>query len=619
MVGVSLGGGLDVELIVSQLIHAERAPARTLETQRAVVSARTRALDDFEAKLEQLRASVDPLRDTAALAARTATSSAEDLVAASAAAGAQTGSFSLEVTALASTHALASAGFASLDEVIPTGSFDITVDGTTTTIDVAAGTTLEQLRDQIASSAAGVDAAVVFDGSAYRLSLTSQTGGLAGAITVDNFSSAPLQAALSFSETRAAADAAFKLNGLSMTRGSNSVSDAIDGVTFDLKALGIAEVSIASDPEAAVEAVRAFVDSYNSLTLHVQSQLRSGTAPSGPLARLSSVRYLQDQLRALVSGSVSGLDGDLVNLRQVGLKLQNDGTITIDETALEEAIGSDGILPLFRTSGRTTDSRVRFGAAAAQTEAGTYAVEVTQAAERAQVTAAATVPGSGIEQAETLTFTRGAISVDVALAKDMLIGDVIDTVNTTLAGTGIDVTASDDGSGRLLFTTTDYGSAATVDVVSDTDANNSTGVGTAGLSGTGVDVAGTIGGLAATGTGRTLLASEGDPAGLSIEVLATAAEIDPAGTPLGDVVVSHGIAESLGRLLDAELGSSSGSLAAERSGLSSSDRIIQDRIEAIDRRLATRQAYLTQQLSRADQALRQTQVLLQSMQMQMQF
>jgi flagellar hook-associated protein 2 len=152
-----------------------------------------------------------------------------------------------------------------------------------------------------------------------------------------------------------------------------------------------------------------------------------------------------------------------------------------------------------------------------------------------------------------------------------------------------------------------------VDVHSDTDALGSTGIFTAGLADSGVDVAGTIDGLAASGAGRALSAVSGNAKGLALEVRAGSDEVDPGGTSLGNAVVSLGTGEQMFRTLEKELGSNTGSLRAERSGIRASDQLLQDRIDSMNDRLVQRQALLTRQFTRADEALRRMQGLTQSL------
>jgi flagellar hook-associated protein 2 len=545
MLSVSFSGGLDVDGIVRQLMFVERAPLRALERAREALAAEKGALEAFRARLGDLRASAGAIRGPTALAPRTATSADEGAVRASAAPGTQVGTYAVEVTQLAATNAHASAGFDLPDTALPHGTFDLRIGATTVTIDVGEGSdTLETLRDAIAASGAEVQALVLYDGSQYRLSLTSKQSGEAGRVTIENFSSSDLESALSFTETSPARDALFSVNGLDLVRSSNHVPDVVEGLTLDLldETTGEVGVTVAADLDQAVAAIRKFVEDYNALVSYIRSQLAGEGRESGPLAALSSVRALQDKLRELVSRSVPGLEADVRNLRQVGLELQNDGSLVVDESALSQAL-EDGTVPdLFALGGRTSDARARFALGTRDTQAGTYEVVVTRAAERASVTGTKKIQGSGLGQDEVLTFTEGTESVEVFLTKGQSLSEVIDTINDTLAGTGIDVRASDDGDDHLVLTSVGYGSAATVDVVSDTDANKSTGIGTAGLSDAGVDVAGTIGGLAASGSGRLLTATEGDAKGLVVEVRATADEVDPSGTSLGDVTVSLGVA-----------------------------------------------------------------------------
>jgi flagellar hook-associated protein 2 len=615
MFSVSMSSGLDVQGFLSQILYAERAPARALEAERSRLAQQSSSLRTFQAKLAAISQAAQALRGDGALEPRTAASSNSAVASANAARASQIGSYDLTVTDLASTSAHASKGYASPDQALTHGSFDIRIGGEVTTIVVDSGSdTLETLRDEIAASGAGVDAVIVNDGTSYRLSLRSLASGAAGAITIDGFTDAQLEADLDLSETSPARDASFTVNGLAMTRPSNLLTDVVDGLSITLAGGGSAVVTVGADVERSVEAIRGFVAGYNALSEYIKSQLAAREAQPGSITNLASVRTLQDQLRSIVSGSVGGVDGDVVNLRQVGIEMQNDGSLTIDEPVLRQALEEGTVGPLFAQSGRATDGRARFVAAGDLTEAGSFDLVVTRAAEQAVVTGSEPVAALG--QDETLTFTRGTTSVEVDLSAGMTLAQVVSTVNDALRATGIDAVAGTDGSSRLRITSSGWGAAATVSVTSSTDAEASTGFGTAGKSDAGVDVAGKIGGVEGAGTGRLLAAASGDARGLTVEVRAGAGDIDPAGTALGQVVVSHGVGEATFRTLRAEM-KGTGLLGADTDALTQRDRRLGERIEAMDRRLAEREVLLSRELNRADQALRRMNQLLQTLQAQL--
>ncbi len=613
MASIAFPGGLDVQGIVSQLIALERAPEQNLNARRSALSRESSALASFEANLKNLDSSLAQLTGPSALGARSVATSDASVSTASAASGSQAGTYALTVTTLASTAALASVGSTSLATVLPHGSFAIKV-GSAAPVTVAVGDgsdTLETLRDEINASGAQVQASVLYDGSKYRLSLTSKVAGAAGATAVQDVSSNPLQAALGFAGTSQARDADFRLNGLRMTRPTNQVTDAVAGLNLDLHVDGgaTAVITVSEDVEQQVASIRKFVDSYNTLTAQMRDQLAKKGGDAGPLADLTTVRALMDKLKQIVSRSVQNIGGTLSNLRQAGMELQDDGSMTLDEAKLNAALASGDIGDLFGVSTSATDARVSVAAAPFTPATGAYDVVVTAAAERATATGSEAIAEDGLAQDETLTFTQGTATVSVDLDAGATLGQVVATLNDALAAGGIDVTAADDGSGKLKLTSLGFGSAAKVDVTSSTDAAGSTGVGTAGLHASGVDVAGTIDGHAATGSGRRLAVTSGALNGLSLEIRARASDVSPAGTSLGKARVAVGAAEAMRSVLAGALRSNTGTIARERTTLSQRDKLLSDRIDQMERHLAQRQDLLTRQLTRADEALRRMSTL----------
>ncbi|MCA8996273.1 MAG: hypothetical protein KDA80_04795 [Planctomycetaceae bacterium] len=188
--------------------------------------------------------------------------------------------------------------------------------------------------------------------------------------------------------------------------------------------------------------------------------------------------------------------------------------------------GSSGI------SGTASSADVSVLGVSNDTVAGAYDVVVTTAGERATVNNGGTQTGA-LTAAETLTVNGVAISLEVGFTQ----ADVIDRINEFTAQTGV---VAEDVTGTTRLYSTEFGSGATIQVVSDTAAGATTsGFGNVTLNDTGVDIAGTIGGVAATGSGITLTASTGDPSGISITVAADAGDATSTYTgALGNISVT---------------------------------------------------------------------------------
>lgn len=226
-------------------------------------------------------------------------------------------------------------------------------------------------------------------------------------------------------------------------------------------------------------------------------------------------------------GALSEINALLVKVRSLAIDSANTGVNDSDALAANQAEINNALDTINRianntqflskklldgsagVNGTTTDSDVTFLEASADTSAGSYAVVLSAAAEKA-VAQNGTAQTSALAASETLTINGTAISLNAGLTQSQ----VIDRINEFSSQTG--VTAEDNGGNTRLYSS-NYGSTATISVVSDVAAAaNSSGFGTTAITDTGVDVAGTIDGVAATGTGNVLKATSGAAKGLAL-------------------------------------------------------------------------------------------------------
>ncbi len=180
--GVSFGGlasGLDTEEIIASLLHLERAPIRQLAARVNAKVAEREAWQKVNMMLSQLDSTLGGLRDSVTFAGRTAVSSREDLLSASADPSAAQNTYEIEVLQLARAHRVASARFASaVDPLGLSGSFNI--DGTV--MEVGEDSSLSGIRDLINASDVGAAASIIDN----RLVVTSDTSGYSGRLQIED-------------------------------------------------------------------------------------------------------------------------------------------------------------------------------------------------------------------------------------------------------------------------------------------------------------------------------------------------------------------------------------------------------------------------------------------------
>ncbi|MBV9880272.1 MAG: flagellar filament capping protein FliD [Gemmatirosa sp.] len=339
--------GVDWKSLVDQIITLDRRPAVKMESTITANTAKKTALEQFRTAMATLKTATDALKSGTAFDAFTATTAGADatgrtVAVAVAGAGAAPGTYSLNVTSLAQAQkTVGSVAFASSSTALSlTGR--LVVGGQN--VDIAAGDTLVGVRDKInlVSSTSNVQATIVAanaDGTGQRLVLTGLKSGAANAFTAvdDAANTTSLTTALGLGATPdvLAQDAVVQIDGaVTVSRSSNSIADAIPGVTLTLSAKGTSTLTVARQDSAATAAVQGFVDAYNKVQSFVATQAND---PKGALPRDSLLRGTRNALSQTVLTDATGTPADLSRLSSVGISLQKDGTLSFDATAWKAA------------------------------------------------------------------------------------------------------------------------------------------------------------------------------------------------------------------------------------------------------------------------------------------
>lgn len=350
-----IGSGLDVNGIVTKLMQVESQPLTDLQTKEASYQAKLSAFGSLKGALSTLQNAAQTLQNASTFTGNSASVSDSSVLSAAATSSAAPGSYSISVTQLAKFNAVRSnVNYAATTDTFNTGTLSIALGGGTAvnvTID-STNNTLAGIRDAINGANAGVTASVINDGTTNRLVLTSKTSGSAGAINVAvTDSGAGGTHALSdlasanLVTTQTADDANLTINGLAITRSSNTISDAIAGLTLNLTkgtlaSPGNATITVTKDTGAVTSAVNAFVKAYNDAINGIK-QLTAYDAANKKASVLtgdSTARSIQSQLSGLVFASVSGVAGGISRLSDLGLSVQRDGTLLVDSAKLSAAV-----------------------------------------------------------------------------------------------------------------------------------------------------------------------------------------------------------------------------------------------------------------------------------------
>lgn len=366
-----ISSGLDWRSLVDQMMVIERRPAVKLEAAIAANTKKREAFGGFQTLVQAVKDGADRLAGTSStgsspfeafttsVTAGTGTGG-RNVLAAVALAGAAPGTYAVKVTALASAQKWTGGKSVGPTQLLPAG-------GTLTIANAADPTkqatippigsdwTLSRLRDEInklnvGATATGVSASIVnVSATEQRLVLASSATGTANGFTLADDGTSGLLATLGLDGATQTANpslkvdarnAAFTVDGVAMTRASNSVGDALSGVTLTLAAEGETTVVVERQTSAASDAVKGFVEAYNKVQAALKSQL--GTVGS-PLYNDSLLRTTRGTLASTMvtsatpasqPGGAAGVADDLTSLAALGVSLQKDGTLAFDQSKL---------------------------------------------------------------------------------------------------------------------------------------------------------------------------------------------------------------------------------------------------------------------------------------------
>ncbi len=576
-----VGSGLDVTNIVQQLMSLERRPLAALDTKEAKYQAQITAYGSLKGALSSFQSIVASLATPAKFTGVTANLADTTTATVSASSAAKAGSYAVEVQTLAQAHKLKSGTFAATSTAVGSGTITIQFGtysggGFTLNPDKPAGTvtiagnqsSLSGVRDAINAANVGVTANIINDGTGNRLVIAAKDSGIANAlkitVTDDDLThtdtaglsqlvyNAATGGTTNLTQTVAAQNAVVVIDGISISKPSNTLTDAIEGVTLNLLKANTPDtttLTVARDTAGTQAAVQSFVNAYNDLnkTLTDLSKYDAAKKRSSTLTGDATVRSVQTQLRRAFNTALPTAGGGLTALPDIGISFQKDGTLKLDSAKLTAVLGdaAKDVSTLFAAVARPTDSLVSFVSSTANTKNGAYLLNISQLATQGKAVggqaAGLTINAAGND---TLDLTVNGVAASVTLAAGTytaaaLAAEIQSKINgvTALSSAGISVTVTQSG-GVLSVTSNRYGSASTVAIMGGTGKPDLFGTQTETA---GVDVAGTIGGITATGSGQTLTGI-GDTDGLAINVAGGATGVR------GTVGFARGYAYELNKL-----------------------------------------------------------------------
>ena len=412
---LGIGSGLNNSEIISAIVDAETiAEKERITRDEADYSNKISAFGLVKSELKTFQLATQSLQDLAPsthLGSSSSTSTATFT---------NTGATdnddinsSLIVTQLASAHSLVSGAVSSTGSLVGAG--ELTIDfgtystssstndtfsanssKTSFTITTTSSTTLAQLRDSINNTVSDSDsdgtndltASIMYNGSDYVLVLKANQGAAnAIRVTASDASSSTLSNAFEYNtsdktltQSVSAADASFTIDGISMTRSNNTITDLYEGYTLQLIATNSSAITISAlENTTTLEGyMQDFVDSYNTLysTIRGLTQANSGLDTSGVLVSDSTATRIIRELRAFSTTSITGYKGGPYSMSLLGISTQRDGLLSFNRNTFKNTIDrNSNIINAFFTDGLSTDnSAVKISRLTTDTKHGTYAL-----------------------------------------------------------------------------------------------------------------------------------------------------------------------------------------------------------------------------------------------------
>ncbi|MBH0181828.1 MAG: flagellar filament capping protein FliD [Nitrospira sp.] len=358
-----LGNGLDFGQVVDQLVKVSRLPVERLIAKKATLNTKTTDFATLSTKLASLQSASDAIRLTTNFDRSSVSVSDSTVLSATGSSSATPGSYIVRVTQLAQSHQLtnkaAKAPTATTTDIVSgsSGTFTFRVgSGSNQSITLGASATIEDLKTAINDLGAGAVASVVNTGSdatpAYRLVLTAASTGASNGITIvtDNTDLDFLNGTGTggMDTLQAAQDATVEVGSsaiITLTRSSNTITDAIAGVTLALTrttGTGTVAVNVSRDASAVKTNIKALATAYNEVVkfINERNTYDIATKEGGIFFNEPTVRTVLSQLRTALSSTVPGLT-TYASVGGVGFKTERDGTVTIDEAKLDAALSSN--------------------------------------------------------------------------------------------------------------------------------------------------------------------------------------------------------------------------------------------------------------------------------------
>lgn len=342
------GSGIDVKSLAQSLVDAEKTPRKErIDAKIAKTEAKITGYSAIKYALSELKTAFGKLNDASDFSSIKPINTQASAFGVTASTTAQAGSYSIEVLQTALAQRTASSTFDDRATALNGGSaFNLNLSLGGVSQDPIAVTTATPagMVSAINSADLGVTAQLINTGSGYNVVLTGETGATQSFTMSSDDGSGNAVAGVSFTTSlQTAADASFKVNGLTVTRSSNSITDVIDGVTLDLysNTTGAARLDLNRDTAGIKDNIKGLVTAYNDFgeTLKILGDSGSKVEEfGGVLAGESLLQTVRTRVRGFISNNSTTPGATIKAARDVGLSIDRNGKLSLDETKLDTAL-----------------------------------------------------------------------------------------------------------------------------------------------------------------------------------------------------------------------------------------------------------------------------------------
>ena len=407
---LNVGSGMNNSEIITSLVDAERIPALDrIEKNESSTKNKISAYGVLKSDISAFR---DIIRNIQSSNAASHVGSSSNTTIAKFSTTGTTGSdnidSSLVVSSLATTHTLVTGAYNNSGSTVGEGSLTIDFGTWSTTssandtftansnsaitVTTSASTTLTQLRDSINNATDNAEASILYNGTGYVLVIKGESGasnevrvtpsGGSSATLTNNFSYTA--STKNLTQTVDGTDASFTVDGIAMTRSTNTISDLYNGYTLELEATSSSAINISSTQnlDNITALLSNFIDAYNAIYSNITEM--SGAAFSedestGPLAGDSLARSIQRELRSYSTKSISGYEGGPYSMSLLGVQTNRDGSLGLNTNVLKNsfAVAPKIVDAIFKNQLISDNAEVEVTSIGTNTEPGSYVITKT--------------------------------------------------------------------------------------------------------------------------------------------------------------------------------------------------------------------------------------------------